>query len=241
LAKLDPQNATLQLDLAGSYVTMGRAYVHLGNFSEGQRFLHLGIQLYDKALVLNHSDQQAIHYKGTSEIWLAESLVRTGKTQLSLEIYRNGIMRIESVSDPDPDARSEVATGYVRLGQALAKLGRRDEAATAYRKALDISEPLATAKPPNTAALYAAADAYSAMGELSRMAAAGSLPTTGRYRRSWSEAHYWYTKSAEAWKKISNPGVLTPSALPCGNPVIVARAIKQCDVLLARLRPVSYR
>jgi serine/threonine protein kinase len=240
-AKIDPQNATLQLDLAGAYVTLGRIDVYMGKYAKGQQWLRRGIQLYDAVLARNHSDQQALHFGGTAEIWVAEALARTGKTQSSLEVYRNGIKQVESLSDPDPDARSEVATGYVRLGQALAKLGRKEDAASAYRKALDLSEPPTKAKPPNTAALYAAADAYFAMGELSRMEASGSPATAMRSRRSWNEAHDWYAKSADAWRKISNPGVVTPSALPCGNPAMVARAITQCDAALAKLRSASNR
>jgi hypothetical protein len=115
------------------------------------------------------------------------------------------------------------------------KLGRTPEAAEAYRKALAIAEPLAAAKPPNTRALYAVADAYFETGELARMAA-GNFPVASvEYRKRWTEALDWYSKSAAAWNEIPNPGAVTPSNLPCGNSPEVTRAIARSNAALAKM------
>jgi hypothetical protein len=65
------------------------------------------------------------------------------------------------------------------------------------------------------------------MGELSSTTAA-RLPGPSSMER-WREARDWYSKSAEAWAKIPNPGAVTPSALPCSHPTQATRAISDCD------------
>ncbi|HEY4842105.1 MAG TPA: protein kinase [Terriglobales bacterium] len=235
MAGADPQNATLQLDHAGAYSSIGTDLAMIGRYADGQAAQRRAIQIYEEVLARNHSDQAAPHYIGTDEICLGEALAKTGKTQEALETYRKGIARLDSQGDDDPDIRSEAATGYVRLGRVLAKLGRTQEAADEYRKALAIAEPLAGAKPPNLRALYAVADADFGMGELSTMAAANLSATSVGRRQRWAEGHDWYSKSAAAWGKIPNPGAVTPSGLPCGSLAEVIRAIARCNAVLAKL------
>lgn len=156
-----------------------------------------------------------------------------------MESYQKGIARLSRPGEDDPDNRSEAATGQVRLGKALTSLGRVQEAAASYRKALTMAEPLAAAKPPNTLALYAIADAYFSVGELSRMAAAKSPAASARYKQSWTEARAWYSKSADAWNKIPNPGAVTPSGFPCGSPKMAAQAIADSDAALGKVQSSS--
>ena len=239
MAEADPQNATLQLDRAGGYRAVGTDLVLMGRYAEGEVMLRHAIQIFEDALVHNPADQQAPHYIGMGEICLGEALAKTGKTQAALESYQKGIARLSRPGDDDPDDRSDAATGQVRLGKALTSLGRMQEATTSYRKALTMAEPLAAAKPPNTLALYAVADAYFSMGEISRMAAAKSPVASARYKQNWTEAREWYSKSAAAWNKIPNPGAVTPSGLPCGSPKVAAQAIADSDAALAKLRSSS--
>jgi len=239
MSDADPQNATLQLDRAGGYRAVGTDFVLMGRFAEGEVTLRRAIQIFENVLVHNPADLQAPHFMGIAEICLGEALAKTGKTQAALESYQKGIARLSRPGNDDPDNRSDAATGQVRLGKALTSLGRMQEAATSYRKALAIAEPLAAAKPPNTLALYAVAEAYFAMGEVSRMVAAKSSAASARYKQSWTEAREWYSKSADAWNKIPNPGAVTPSGFPCGSPKVVAQAIADSDAALAKLRSSS--
>jgi tetratricopeptide (TPR) repeat protein len=239
MSDADPQNATLQLDRAGGYRAVGTDFVLMGRYAEGEVMLRRAIQIFENVLVHNPADLQAPHFMGIAEICLGEALARTGKTQAALESYQKGIARLSRPGDDDPDDRSDAATGQVRLGKALTSMGRMQEAATSYRKALTMAEPLAAAKPPNTRALYAIADAYFSLGELSRMAAAKSAASSPRYKQGWTEARDWYSKSADAWNKIPNPGAVTPSGFPCGSPKIAVQAIADSDAALAKLQPSS--
>ncbi|HET6177757.1 MAG TPA: serine/threonine-protein kinase [Candidatus Sulfotelmatobacter sp.] len=230
MAKADLQNATLQLDTAGARLAMGEDLLYADRYGEGEAMFRRAAQIYDEVLARNRADQQAPQYRGYSEIWLGETLARTRKTEAALEDYHKGIHDLESLVAVTPDARSDVATGYVRLGAVLAKLARSQDAEVSYRKALAIAQPLASATQPNMRARYAIADACFGMGELSRMAAA-RLPGSFSMER-WREAREWYRRSADAWAKIPNPGAVTPSALPCSHPAQATHAIADCDRVL---------
>ncbi|HEY6274236.1 MAG TPA: tetratricopeptide repeat protein [Terriglobales bacterium] len=227
MAKADPQNTTLQLDHAGGYSVIGIDLVILGRYAEGQAMVRQAVQLYQQVLAHDHADQQSQHYIGTSEIWIGEALARTGKPQAASEAYQKGIAMLTGVAGDIPNLRAEAATGHVRLGHALGKMRRTEEAAASYRKALAIAEPMVTAKVANTRALYAAADAYFGLGELSRAAAATFPVGSASYKQRRTDARDWYSKSAAAWSAIPNPAAVTPSGLPCGSPKALAQAVAQ--------------
>ena len=230
MAKADPQNATLQLDNAGAQLAIGTDLLNVGRDAEGEAMLRRAIQIYDEVLARNRADQQVPQYRGYSEIWLGETLARTGRTEAALDSYHKGIRDLESLVAAAPDAKSDVATGYARLGTALAKLARSQDAEAAYHKALVIAQPLAAAEQPNMRAWYAIADACLGLGDLSRVGAARSV--RGSSRQPWREARDWYSKSAEAWGKISNAAAVTPSLLPCSHPTQATRALADCDRIL---------
>jgi len=230
MAKADPQNATLQLDTAGARLAIGEDLLFVDRYAEGEAMFRRAIQIQDEVLARNRADQQVPQYRGYSEIWLGENLARTRKMEAALESDHKGIHDLESLVAATPDAQSDVATGYVRLGTVLAKLARSQDAEAAYRKALAIAQPLATAAQPNMRAWYAVADACFGMGELSRVSAARLRGPSSMER--WREAREWYSRSSDAWAKIPNPGAVTPSALPCSHPTQATRAIADCDRVL---------
>jgi non-specific serine/threonine protein kinase/serine/threonine-protein kinase len=230
MAAADPQNATLQLDTAGARLAIGEDLLFVDRYAEGEAMFRRAIQIQDEVLARNRADQQVPQYRGYSEIWLGESLARTGKTEAALESDHKGIRDLESLVAATPDAQSDVATGYVRLGTVLAKLARSQDAEAAYRKALAIAQPLAGAAQSNMRAWYAVADACFGMGDLSRMAATRLRGPSSMER--WREARERYSRSADAWAKIPNPGAVTPSALPCSHPTQATRAIADCDRIL---------
>jgi non-specific serine/threonine protein kinase/serine/threonine-protein kinase len=241
MVSADPQNATLQLDHAGAHAALGIDLVMLGRYAEAEEMLRKAIQLYQEVLARNHGDLQASHYTGTSEIWLGEAFSEEGKMQEALDKYQKSIANLDAPhldapQNDDPDMRTEVSIGYVRLGKALTRLGRTKEALASYRKALAIAEPLAGEKPLSSQALYAIADAYFGMGELSRAGAANFPEASGEFRERWTMARDWYSKSTDAWNKIPSPGAVTPSGLPCGNPKAVVQATAKSKTVLAHLR-----
>jgi len=62
---------------------------------------------------------------------------------------------------------ARIAAPYVKLGDALARNGTREEAEQAYRRAIEILAPLRNGSTPTFGAAYLLADAYFGLGNLS--------------------------------------------------------------------------
>ncbi len=152
-----------------------------------------------------------------------------------MDEYRRGASSLESLMSGTVSAntRCDIAASYAKVGAAFARVGNRSEASAAYRKAIQIAEPLVSSKPTNVLGLYATADAYFGMGELARSAAQQSTSTSqGERQQHWREACDWYRKSVDVWRQIPNPGRTTPSGFTTGDPKTVARHLRGCDVVL---------
>jgi tetratricopeptide (TPR) repeat protein len=178
----------------------------------------------------NHHSKDIREMLGFNLLWKGEILARMGKTAAALASYREGIASFEAAANKSAPHAVELAAGHTKTAAALAAMGKWQDAAAAYQKALAIVEPLAAAQPPDFAALYAVADASFGMGELSKKEAQHSA--AARQRNLWMEARNWYRKSAEAWRRIPSPAAIGASGFACGNPKDVSRMISICDAAL---------
>jgi serine/threonine protein kinase len=237
MEKADPKNALLQLDVGGATAGVGLALEHQGKHQDGRDALDRAIATLEETRKHNPSYVDVIDVLGQAQIWKGEAWAKAGNARGALDSYRKGLAHLEIVlkGSPTPKNRCDVAAALTKVGQALALMKSTQEASATYQKALEMTEPLASAKPPNIMALYAVADIYFGLGELAKTAANQSPPTSGQQRQHWTEAREWYQKSAEAWRRIPNPGVVTPSGFACGNPQEVSGASAQCDATLRRL------
>jgi hypothetical protein len=68
---------------------------------------------------------------------------------------------------------------------------------------------------------YAAADAYSGLGDLTLKNRIGM--GSPRRNATLKEARSWYDKSLSAWKRIKHPNRFTPNGFQAGDPASVAR------------------
>jgi hypothetical protein len=128
-----------------------------------------------------------------------------------------------------------VAAADVKLGEALASAGRDQEAAASFHRGLIIVEPLVSAEPADLNALYAGADAYFGLGELSAKAARHPGLTAERRKSSWTEARSWYLLSENTWRRIEHPNHTAPNFFQAGDPIVVAKKLKLTETALSSL------
>jgi serine/threonine protein kinase len=235
MEKLDPQNAMLRSDVAGSTVSVGKALVELGHLDQGLPMIDQGNRLLEQELNQDPNSDPAAGVM--SYVWKGEAFSKSGRLGDAIASYRKAVSMLETLrgNPPDSTAQCQLAAAYTRLGAALARRGSNQEADAAYRKAVQIVEPLRTSKAPSLRTSYALADAYFGLGELAESAAQRSGLTPALQREHWSEARDWYGKSQAAWRDIPNPGVVNLEGFPCGSPRAVAQAKARCDAALARL------
>jgi eukaryotic-like serine/threonine-protein kinase len=226
MALADPQNSMLRLDVGGDSLEVGKALAYTGKYAEGLVMLRRAIPILEKEHSGDPSNTDIPHVLALAYIWQGEISIRTGIPREASEAYRKAIAVLESSNDlKDANTQGELASSYTKLASSLTRIGDLPEAATASKKALDIIQPLASAK--NPPALYVSADANYVMGEVERAIAVRSA--ADQQRQHWIEARDSYQKSQDAWRQISSPGAVSPAGYLCGNPREVANAIVLCD------------
>ena len=125
----------------------------------------------------------------------------------------------------------------IHLGHAYLKTRNLTKAGEQYHKALSIADSMISSNPANAAnveVLYALADTYAGLGDLSAMLAR-KAPSAKERSRQWSEARHWYEKSLNAWQRIPNPARISPSGFEASDPRQIARRLAQCSAELLRL------
>jgi eukaryotic-like serine/threonine-protein kinase len=234
LEQADPHNVLYHLDVAGATASVGRALARVGKDAEGLAMLKSAIGVLEENYARDHSYTDIPYWLGQDHIWRGEILARTGHARGALDEYRKGASSLERPMSGtvSPNTRCDIAASYTKVGAGYAAVGNDTEASKAYRKALEITEPLVSSKPTNVLGLYAAADAYFGMGELAKSAAQQStLASRGERQHHLRQACDWYRKSVDAWRQIPNPGRTTPSGFATVDPTTVARRLRACDAM----------
>lgn len=124
-----------------------------------------------------------------------------------------------------------------KMGEAVALSGNDRVAANYFHQALSIAEPLLPASSVEQNPLYAAADAYAGLGDLSLKRARRPGQTVVQHRANWTEARDWYAKSVETWRRVEHPDRFAPATnIAASNPKIIAKKLQECESALSRLR-----
>ena len=183
LAKADPQNIMLRLDLIGFDFEASRLWVLKGRYREAEPRLAKLIADYEK---LNSEENSGT---GTEVLyqWLGEAQYRQGEFEPAIKSFRKSIERLESDALYD-DAICGIMTAHVRIGDSLMKLGRLAEAEAAYKTALSKSEASVAVKHLDLPVLLPVIAAHSGLSNLYLVSAAHvSAEQTGRKKQSCDE------------------------------------------------------
>lgn len=238
MAKNDPQNVALQLDLAAYSSGEGIALVQRGKYRDGELSLGRAIRIYEEKFATNHADTEIPWLLAHNLIWMGEALTREGETSAGAASYRKSIEALESLKGSASNAavQGDLAAAHLQLGEALAKMGQGRKASSQFQAALTIAEPLANANPPNHAALYTEADAYFGMGQLASAEITGSSAMSNQWHPQSTAACDSYRKSAEVWRRIPNAGAVSSSLKPCGSRTRVMQHLAACETARSLLK-----
>ena len=235
MSKADPENAELVQDMAGLRCNIGRALASAGRFVEGLTMLNLGIRAFEQRAALDRSLRDLPFWLGVNLIWKAESLTRIGKAHEALDVYEKSLAQLTKPLNNSNRARINLAIAHTKAAGVLVAMGKIEEASAGYRKALDILEPLQSANSESSSILYAVADVYFGMGELSKALAERSPAHSDQQQQYWTEARKWYQEEADRAKRIENPGALSSEGFTYHGRAAASRAIGLCDAALRKL------
>jgi non-specific serine/threonine protein kinase/serine/threonine-protein kinase len=229
IAKLDPENQTLQSDLWVADFEDGRALAVAGRYEEALPILQRSFQGYQSL----HLEADVGPGPRTMQAWIAEAQTGTGKFDEALENLEAAAKGLAEDEANFDDARCDLAMVEAKIGNVLLKMGKRKEARTHFETALEKAKLEVSAEHNDFPALYAAAEALTGMGDVSA-SEARSAGSAGARGKSWTEASASYQKSLDVWKRIPNPSQLSGNDYLATLPPEVSARLAACNLELQR-------
>ena len=226
MAKSDPQNYMLQLDLAGVDYEEGRLLAVTGSENEAVSLLERARHIFESLHAPDRGMDETPHGLAAIYIWLAEAEAKSGDAGHALETYLKAVdaLRVQPGETMHDDSRCELITALAKIGTTRMRMGNLEEAEASFRQALDVLRPSETVGPDDMPILYALADLYSELGDV--MSAKAQRTGDATRRLSFShEARNWYQKSLIAWNQIPNPSRLSPTGFSVGDPHRIPRRL----------------
>ena len=238
LAPMDAKNALLRQGLAIAYVNTGDSMIHTGALANGLSFINRGMEIMQ---LLSGSIPENAEMKGILATMFAtrgEAFARVHRAGAARQQFEKAMAMYHMLSLTDPnnaDAKLSVAYCKVQIGRTEAESGDRAGASKHYDEALAIVQSLASTNPLSIGALYTAASAYSAGGDLQTSYALAARQNRPAQRQLFARARLSYQQSLEKWGKIQHPGHVTPQGFPAMDAEQVARNLRRCEAELASI------
>lgn len=237
LVRADPKNALLRQGLAIAYVNTATAIARVGNAKESLEYSSRGLEIM-RSLVAS-APQNAVQKNILAAMFAARGtvLIGAGKPEAAISELESSRSIYESLEKAgSADQRTNVAACNVKLGEAATRAGHDAAAAVYFGQALKIVKPLVANGPADLDALYAAADAYFGLGELSRKKAERLDQNRVKRKANWTEARSWYEQSLITWRRIEHPNRTSPNGFQVGEPTGVAKKLQATEATLTSLR-----
>jgi non-specific serine/threonine protein kinase/serine/threonine-protein kinase len=224
LAKEDAQNIMLQMDLIGADFEPLRLLVLKGRFREAEPALAKLVAAYESL------DSEENSGPGTEVLyqWLGEAQFGEGKLDEALKSFKKSLESLATEPEND-DAICGIMTAYVRIGDALVKLGRTSDAEAAYRSALSKSNPALAIKHADLPALLVLAGAHAGLGSLKFTSASAIQNSAGQdtLRRQGCDE---YVEARNFNRFIPVPFAFNPANFPAPR-IRIADLPQACDHL----------
>ena len=220
LLKADPQNLTLKVDLLSVDFELARLLILKDRYREAEA----GIERVIAGFHALNAEEDSGPGIGVLLVWLGEAQYRDGRFRQALDSFRKAVQEMEKDSSDD-DSVCGIVSGYVKIGDVLMKLGRSADAETAYKSALDRSNPAAAGKYLDLPALIPLRAAHAGMGEVK--IASASRPADQAFFDGCKE----YARAEESGTLIPTKLEFNPAnfpAFPGGTPP------KECNRLHAQ-------
>lgn len=226
LAKPDPANTLLRIDLANMNYYRGRALTVLGRTGEANRSLQQAIQDFEKTRAAAIASDEYPRGLAGIHLWLGDLSVRQSNLALALQHFQQAIAFLEApnAGTLDDDERCELGTALVRTGEVDLRLGNPGQASIAFQKALDTMNPPVAVQHKDVPALYVISEAQAGKGEADRATARSAQNSEERFRLT-NEAHMAYEASLETWGQIPNPSSISASLFLSNGPPHVPRSL----------------
>ena len=212
LAKADPQNMMLRMDLTGFDFEAQRLQILKRRYREAEPDLTKIVADYEKL------DAEENSGPGTEVLyqWLGETQYGQRKFEPAIKSFRKSIESLGQDASND-DAICGLMTANVRIGDSLLKLGRPADAEAAYRTALSKSDTALAIKRADIPALLPIAAAHAGIGDVNFASASLVKDPTERDRLR-AQGCEEYRQAGELNKRITVQWTFNPTNFPAVRP-----------------------
>jgi serine/threonine protein kinase/tetratricopeptide (TPR) repeat protein len=212
MAKADPANTMLQIDLANMNYYQGRVLTVMGRYGEADRALAGALAIFEKVRDAATASDEYPREPAGIYVWRGDVAARQSNLPHALQHFEHAIGLLAAKKDGalDDDERCEMATAFVRVGQVSLRLGKPREASVAFQKALDTVNPMVALQHQDVPALYAIGEAQTGKGEAANALARLSQDSEERSRLA-DEARTAYQQSLDTGRQIPNASRISPS------------------------------
>ncbi len=233
LTSADPRNVLLQQGLAIVYTNTANSFSRTGQVAKAIDYSNRGL-LIMRPLVSSGPKNSFRQYIFAAML-VAHGTILTAANQpeAAMAEIEHGRSIYELLFKAGNMNEVNSAAAGVKLGEAAASARHYKAAAEFFHQALAIVEPLIPRLPADLDALYAAADAYSGLGDVEAKVARQPGSDRELRRAHWTEARSWYVQSQNVWRRIDHPNHTAPNSFHVGDPAIVARELKLAETALA--------
>ena len=239
LTRADPKNALWRQGLAIAYINSAASAARAGKVPLALDCSNRGVEIM-RGLVSSAPDNSFRHsIFATMLVIRGTVLTIANQPDAAIREIEQGASIYESLYKAGSTNHVNVAASYVKLAEAAARGRHSQKAANYFHQALTIVESLIPAAPADLDALYAAADAYSGLGELAMNEARRPGLTKAQRKSYWIEAQAWFSKSLNTWHRIEHPNHTAPNSLQVGDPTIVAKELKVTEAALSSIHPAN--
>jgi eukaryotic-like serine/threonine-protein kinase len=224
LRSRDPQNTQASLVTAADYANLADISSRLGKRGEADDALAKALAI-DAELQRKHPGTAEFRHLRCQRFQIAgEVCGRFGEYAQALRYYAQDIDLLLEMKKEDPangGVHLLLALAYNAAAAVQARLGQSATAARTYGVALEALAPDMASKSPGEDVVYAYATSYAGMGdaEASLGDVAHDQARRTAHRR---QALTWYDVSLSAWRKVQEPGLVSPSGYDCIPASVVA-------------------
>jgi tetratricopeptide (TPR) repeat protein len=228
MAKSDPENSMLQLDMAAIDYEDGKILVSTGRYAAAVAPLQDAIKTFESLHTQTRSGGDIGSGVGDFYIWLGEAQAGMHRPEEALKDYQKAAADLESIKPMGDDTRCALATAEVKIANTLLQIGKPREALAEYTKALSNTDVSAAIQRRDIPALYPVADAYAGLGDAS-FTLAREAASAKEQSQQWKGARDSYAQSLSTWHEIPNPSRITPNGFRAGDPHDVARKLSDIE------------
>jgi serine/threonine protein kinase len=219
MAKPDPSNTMLQIDLANMSYYQGRALTVLGHYGEANDSLQRAVHIFESVREAAIASDEYPRGPAAIYVWWGDLFARQSNLPRALQHFKDAIALLNTVksSDLDDDERCELSSALVKEGQVYMRLRNPEEALLAFQKALDTANPAVALQHDDVPALYAIGEAQAGSAEAASALAHKSQNSEER-SRLLNEARAAYQASLETWNRIPNPSNISSGLFLSNGP-----------------------